>query len=552
MRPKAHIMPGMPIPDLLSHSPVVRLDAAALKQTLTFGFASGVPSTALAQHLESALPSSSWEPGSFAKELFLSELIAGCCKVTIETRAYAIDRANLARILARPPRDQGDFEMRRGVLRDLASSETLRRDFERIYVSLHQFRSLLEAPPIARRAAGNRRRLDILTGIKSAIDAMSESFDRERLRARDGSDSSAPRCEQPTLIGGCATFSTTTRTSPRSMFGFASASTAGCAVWRCSRSKKTRATGSMRHRSVDSSTKLGGLFRGYRFSEQELLARLIDGVYEGLENEIVQMFQLIGDMEFYLAALAFRDFAKKAGLEVCLPELVPPAACVRRASGANHPRSVQSLAPRARNSRGPLRHRDRSARHDAHRHRPQLGRQNEAPPSRSRSPRCSGNAGFFAPAREAQLAVAPGLFVSLIEEATADQSEGRLGMELIRIRSLFEKLRVGSMVVLDELCSGTNPSEGEEIFELVVTLLAELRPQAFITTHFLQMASRIAQKPPVPGLMFLQVELDKHQFPTYRFVPGVADTSLAHRTAARLGVTREELLALVEASKRVG
>src|SRR5262249_26351376 len=102
-----------------------------------------------------------------------------------------------------------------------------------------------------------------------------------------------------------------------------------------------------------------------------------------------------------------------------------------------------------------------------------------------------GQCGFFVPAREAKLAVAPGLFVSLIEEATADQSEGRLGMELIRIRSLFEKLRVGSMVVLDELCSGTNPSEGEEIFELVVTLLAELRPQAFITTHFLQMAARM-------------------------------------------------------------
>jgi len=29
----------------------------------------------------------------------------------------------------------------------------------------------------------------------------------------------------------------------------------------------------------------------------------------------------------------------------------------------------------------------------------------------------------------------------------------------------------------------------------------------------------------------------------------VAETSLAHRTAARLGVTREELLALVEAKK---
>ena len=106
------------------------------------------------------------------------------------------------------------------------------------------------------------------------------------------------------------------------------------------------------------------------------------------------------------------------------------------------------------------------------------------------------------------------------------------------------------MVVLDELCSGTNPSEGEEIFELVVTLLAELGPQAFITTHFLQLAARIAETPPVPRLAFFQVELDQHQFPTYRFVRGVASTSLAHRTAARLGVTREELLMLIEASKR--
>ena len=131
-----------------------------------------------------------------------------------------------------------------------------------------------------------------------------------------------------------------------------------------------------------------------------------------------------------------------------------------------------------------------------------------------------GQSGFFVPAREATLGVAPGLFVSLIEEATADQIEGRLGMELIRIRSLFEKLRVGSMVVLDELCSGTNPSEGEEIFELVISLLGELGPQAFITTHFLQLAARIAAHPPVPKLAFFQVELDQHQFSTYRFIPG--------------------------------
>src|SRR6185369_13256485 len=105
--------------------------------------------------------------------------------------------------------------------------------------------------------------------------------------------------------------------------------------------------------------------------------------------------------------------------------------------------------------------------------------------------------GFYVPAREARLAWTPGLFVSFIEEARADQSEGRLGMELIRIRSVFERLGVGAMVILDELCSGTNPKEGEEIFELVVSLLAELDPQAFITTHFLQFASRLEKERPV-------------------------------------------------------
>jgi len=550
MRPKAHIMPGMPIPDLLSHSPAVRLDAAALKQTLTFGFASGVPSTALAQHLESALPSSSWDPGSFVKELFLSELITGCCKVTIETRAHAIDRANLARILARPPSDQRDSEMRRGVLRDLSSSDALRRDFERIYVSLYQFRSLLEAPPLARRAAGNRRRLDILTGIKSAIDAMTESFDK--------SDSALGRLRQ----FGTELRATDSYRRLRDLLDYdENLSTLDVRV-RVGFDGRVRGLEMLAVKENESNwfyaspvgrffTKLGGLFRGYRFSEQELLARLIDGVYEGLESEIVQMFQLIGDMEFYLAALAFRDFANKAGLEVCLPELVLPAG----GSGGPPARTIRDLFNPLLLAQGihvvPC---------DIVTERHDMTLIVTGPNSGGKTrllqalalTQMLGQCGFFAPAREAQLAVAPGLFVSLIEEATADQSEGRLGMELIRIRSLFEKLRVGSMVVLDELCSGTNPSEGEEIFELVVTLLSELGPQAFITTHFLQMASRIAQKPPVPGLMFLQVELDKHQFPTYRFVPGVADTSLAHRTAARLGVTREELLALVEASKRAG
>src|SRR6185436_14636497 len=48
-----------------------------------------------------------------------------------------------------------------------------------------------------------------------------------------------------------------------------------------------------------------------------------------------------------------------------------------------------------------------------------------------------------------------------------------------------------------------------------------------------------------PGLRFLQVELDAEERPTYAFVPGVASTSLAHRVAERLGVTRSALRELM-------
>jgi DNA mismatch repair protein MutS2 len=156
-----------------------------------------------------------------------------------------------------------------------------------------------------------------------------------------------------------------------------------------------------------------------------------------------------------------------------------------------------------------------------------------------------GQVGLFVPAERAVLIEAPSLFLSLVTETDAGQVEGRLGTELTRIRRLFEELRPGAMAILDELCSGTNPEEGEEIFTNVLSVLPGLRPQLFVSTHFLGLAARLATAPPVPTLAFLQVELDAAERPTYRFVSGVASTSLAHKVAERLGVTRADLEALV-------
>jgi DNA mismatch repair protein MutS2 len=160
--------------------------------------------------------------------------------------------------------------------------------------------------------------------------------------------------------------------------------------------------------------------------------------------------------------------------------------------------------------------------------------------------------GLPVPAKQAQVHRVRGLFVSMFEEVRADQPEGRLGMELLRIRRLFEELHPGDVVILDELCSGTNPSEGEEIFQLVLELIAQLQPQVWISTHFLQLAQSLERQQREgqhPLLSFLRVRLDPDERPTYHFEAGVAHTSLAHQTAARLGVTRNELQRLVTSAQ---
>jgi len=71
-----------------------------------------------------------------------------------------------------------------------------------------------------------------------------------------------------------------------------------------------------------------------------------------------------------------------------------------------------------------------------------------------------------------------------------------------------------------------------------------------VTTHLLRFAARLAEEQAIDALAFLQVELDDDERPTFGFVPGVARTSLARKTAARLGVTARSLSDLIAAKKR--
>lgn len=531
------------VPDLLFIEPRRRLDPHALREALTFAFATGGTSESFSKIWERAsFGTSDFSSDCFARELFLSDFVTRCLPFSIAGHKYIPERAHLQRLLAHPPRNPKVSEFRQQILRELSERPQLSLELGRLAVKIRHLVQQLEAPDRGKRYDAIGRRIEILRGVRELLDELAESF----VDARSGLSRIHEFAREQRAVPGFHTLvnlldheSDRATVELRVKVGY----DGELRSFQIVRAGENQENPFYRTRAARLLTKLTLWIQGYGFRETEILGRLLNVAFDGMQEAVIALFQLLVDMEFYLAALSLKELAERKGLSMSLPELHSEMGPRTAIEGLFNPFLLLEEKP------------PKTADIEAGAHGlviitgPNSGGKTRLLQALALT-QLLGQAGWFVPARRAQLRARRGLFVSLSHEASSDQREGRLGTELLRIRRMFEQLRFGSLVILDELCSGTNPSEGEEIFELVVSLLAELEPQAFITTHFLQFASRLEQERPVARLEFLQVDLDPSQNPTYGFVPGVATTSLAERTAERLGVTREALQELVERAKQ--
>ncbi len=532
---------GPSVPELLHASPRAWGDLRGSSELVRFAFEGGeckgvfdalIEAIPLAgRPLDGVGPSAAGE-ASLARQLYLDELVKHTFRIVVDGDGFEPDARALARILTTPPTDALDRDARQRVLSELVERPQQRRDLEQSYRALRRLRDALELG--AEEPNLVRRKIGVLVALRATVLAMADGFEgassllgalRDRARAIRESEAFTRLVELVDAEGNLATIDVQLRLG-------ADGSVRSFGVLAVRERESPLLPGPIGRLWQ----RLTSFLRGYRFGESEVVLRLLEEVFAPLADHVVALLATSAALEFYLAALGFRDAATRRGLEVSLPRFEERLAL----RGLFNPLLfLQDTTPTPATIE--------TARRDAVVlvTGPNSGGKTRLLQAIALT-QLLGQCGLFVPAREATLVYAPSMFLSLVVGDEAAQVEGRLGTELGRIRHLFERLERGSMALLDELCSGTNPTEGEAIFEMVVGLLPRLGPQVFVSTHFLALAARLEATPVHPSLAFLQVELDAHDKPTYQFVPGVATTSLADKLAARLGVTRDALEALID------
>ncbi len=534
---------GLPPPDLLHATPVTTVDVEGLAEAFDFAFTAGDDGGAWDRALARApIAASTWDPAHFAGDLFLAELVAIAFAPRPESGTPPIDQEQFLRHLSHPPSERATVELRRAILGELVAKAEARAAFATLHARLVELRELFRGAGVTVRGDLAERRLDLVKKLGAIFDALCDP-------AFASADSGLRRLAD----FGAAVRATDAYARLRELAEYDESRAHAELRVRLGADGRIRAlevlgvrenTGNRYHRSL-----LGRLLerlwlalRGYRLGAGEIAERWLDAVFAGVLPYVPPLAQLLGDVEFYAAGLAFRDACAARGLAVCFPELADDGET--SADGLFNPLLfAQDIVPvpcalaRPEGTRITLVTG------------PNSGGKTRLLQARGLLQLCA-EVGLLVPAARARVRRASGLFASLIEEASVNQREGRLGMELVRIRTLFERAEPGYLVVVDELCSGTNPSEGDEMFRLVLELLGELDPEAYVSTHFLSFAASLEPEAAALRLAFRKVELDADLRPTYGFVPGVADTSLAHQTAARLGVTRDALMALVRRKRR--
>jgi len=134
----------------------------------------------------------------------------------------------------------------------------------------------------------------------------------------------------------------------------------------------------------------------------------------------------------------------------------------------------------------------------------------------------------------AELSVFEGIYADIGDEQSIEQSLSTFSAHMTNTIRILEQATPRSLVILDELGAGTDPSEGSALARAILLHLLERGITTLVTTHHPELKTFSQQH---AGVRNASVEFDLHTLrPTYRLIVGIPGRSNALAIAERLGL----------------